>query len=348
MNTDFLIYGAYGYTGELIAELAVKQAFRPTLAGRNPEKTRKVAERLALPFLVFDLAETQKLDAALAQVKAVLHVAGPFSATAEAMVKACLRNKVHYLDVTGEIDVFEWIATQDALAKEAGIVLIPGVGFDVVPSDCLVAYLKNQLPDATVLELAINGLNESSRGTMLTMVEAMNKPSRIRENGLLKFVPFGYRPIQVEFDGKPVSVLSMPWGDVSTAFYSTQIPNIYVYFHMRASQQLMLKFAKYFGWMTGFSPIQQFLKWQVRQFITGPNEQTRNTSHGHIWGRVSNAKNEYKIAKLQTPEPYQLTAATALSSVIKVLKGEVSPGFKTPSLAFGQDFILEFEGVKRE
>ncbi len=140
----FLIYGAYGYTGELITRLAVKKGYRPLLAGRDENKLKLLADELKLPYAAFTLTEEEKLDKALQQVKAVLHCAGPFSKTARLMVYACLRNKVHYLDITGEIDVFEWIASQDALARKAGIVLMPGTGFDVVPTDCLAAHLKKK------------------------------------------------------------------------------------------------------------------------------------------------------------------------------------------------------------
>jgi short subunit dehydrogenase-like uncharacterized protein len=348
MTNNFLIYGAYGYTGELITQLAVQRGYSPILAGRNAEKTQKLAQKFNLPSLVFDLSETQKLDEALQKVGAVLHIAGPFSATAQIMVAACLRNRVHYLDVTGEIEVFEWVATQDQAAQTTGISLISGVGFDVVPSDCLAAYLKSQMPDATQLEMAIKAVGELSRGTMLTMVEGIPKGGKVRENGKIKTVAVGYRTCQAYFSQQPEEGISMPWGDVSTAYYTTQIPNIYIYFVLAPQMRMMMGFASYFAWFGGLSPIQSFLKWRVRNTVQGPSEKHRETTQSYLWGEVKNAQGKTFSARLETPEGYKLTAETALESVLRVLAGKVSPGFKTPALAFGADYILEFAGVKRE
>ena len=137
MNGAILIYGATGYTGKLIAKTAVDRGARPILAGRNLEKVRAVAEPLGLAALAFDLRDPGRIDAAIKDVSVVLNVAGPFSATSRPMADACLRNHVHYLDITGEIDVFEALAARDAEAKSRGVMLLSGVGFDVVPSDCL-------------------------------------------------------------------------------------------------------------------------------------------------------------------------------------------------------------------
>jgi len=146
----FLIYGATGYTGKLAAQTARSQGLKPILAGRDETKTRAVAAMHGVEWRAFDLADTARLDAALNEVDAVLHIAGPFSATSKPMADACLRSGRHYLDITGEIAVFEALAGRDAEAKAKGVMLLPGVGFDVVPSDCLAAHVKRRLPDATI------------------------------------------------------------------------------------------------------------------------------------------------------------------------------------------------------
>lgn len=147
----WMVYGANGYTGRLIAELAVQRGERPILAGRSHEKVEPIAAALGLEHRAFDLSQAR---AHLEDVDAVVHCAGPFAHTSTAMVDACLRTRTHYLDITGEIDVFESIGLRDIDARKAGIVLLPGAGFDVVPTDCLAAILKNALPSATHLDLA--------------------------------------------------------------------------------------------------------------------------------------------------------------------------------------------------
>ena len=157
MPADFLLYGSYGYTGRLIAERARELGLTPLLAGRDGAAHAAQGEELGLPVRAFALDDRAALDAALRETPVVLHAAGPFSRTAAPMAEACLRSGRHYLDITGEIAVFEALAARDRQARDAGVMLLPGVGFDVVPSDCLAVHLKRRLPGATQLTLAFQG-----------------------------------------------------------------------------------------------------------------------------------------------------------------------------------------------
>ena len=185
MSGTILIYGATGYTGRLIAKVAADRGASPILAGRDLGRVEAVAKPLGLAARAFDLRDPRRIDAAMAGVSAVLCVAGPFSTTSKPMADACLRNRVHYLDITGEIDVFEALAARDAEAAARGVTLLPGVGFDVVPSDCLAAHLKRRLPDAVDLKLYLSLGANMSRGTAKTMVEAIAAGTRLRRNGRL-------------------------------------------------------------------------------------------------------------------------------------------------------------------
>ncbi|HEX8155329.1 MAG TPA: saccharopine dehydrogenase NADP-binding domain-containing protein, partial [Thermoanaerobaculia bacterium] len=178
---QWMIYGANGYTGELIAREAVRRGERPILAGRSGDKIVPLAKELGLDARIFDL---DRID--LHDVDLVLHCAGPFTRTAKPMVRACLEARAHYLDITGELNVFEAVLARDADAKARGITLLPGVGFDVVPTDCLAAKLKERMPDATELWLAFYSRGGSiSRGTMKTMIEHSGKGGAIRKDGAI-------------------------------------------------------------------------------------------------------------------------------------------------------------------
>ncbi len=227
--SNYLIYGANGYTGALTARLAVERGHRPVLAGRNRESVSELAGQLNLEYRAFGLDDPAALDAGLRGVVTVLHCAGPFSHTWKAMSDACLRTKVHYLDITGEVLVFESLAARDAEAKAAGVMLMPGVGFDVVPSDCLAAHLKRRLPTATHLTLGFSGSGRFSRGTATTMAENMHRGGLVRRDGVLAKVPAAWKSRVIDFGAGPVSAMTIPWGDVSTAYHSTGIPNIEVY-----------------------------------------------------------------------------------------------------------------------
>src|SRR5438552_12002536 len=226
---NFLIYGASGYTGSLIAQEAARRGQRPILAGRTAEMVQALALQLGLEHRIFSLDAPAALVEGIRDMRAVLHCAGPFARTAKPMADACLRTGVHYLDITGEEDVFEALAARDAEAKAARVMLLPGVGFDVVPSDCLAAHLKRRLPSATRLALGFMSRSRMSRGTALTVVENIHGGGLIRQDGLLKKVPTAWKTRTIDFGAGPVKAITIPWGDLATAYYSTGIPNIEVY-----------------------------------------------------------------------------------------------------------------------
>ena len=227
----WMIYGANGYTGELIARAAAERGLKPILGGRNRAAIETLARELNFDCRAFGLEDPKAIEAGLEDCAVVLHCAGPFSRTAKPMIDACLLAHTHYLDITGEIAVFEMAATYDAVAKMANIILLPGVGFDVVPTDCLAAELKLRLPSATQLTLAFRGLGITSRGTTLTALESMSTGGMIRRDGKLIPVPMAWKTRPIDFgNGQgPVTAMSVPWGDVATAYYTTGIPNIEAY-----------------------------------------------------------------------------------------------------------------------
>src|SRR5690242_17906818 len=171
MPGRLVIYGAYGYTGELVARRAVERGLSPVLAGRDPRRLGRLAATLGgcevRPFALDDAGVVRR---ELEGAAAVLHCAGPFAATFRPVAEACLATRAHYLDVTGEIPVFQGIAAMGPAAERAGVMLLPGAGFDVVPSDCLAAHLVRRLPGATSIVLAFAGLGRISRGTARTML----------------------------------------------------------------------------------------------------------------------------------------------------------------------------------
>lgn len=346
-QTPLLIYGAYGYTGELITQNAVKKGWKPLLAGRNEEKLKLLANRFGLEYAVFDVNEKEKLLAALQDKKVLLHCAGPFAHTFKQMINACIQTGTHYLDITGEIGVFEGAAAKNEAAKKAGIMLMPGTGFDVVPSDCLAAYLKQQLPDATSLKLAFTSLGRMSRGTSLTMVENLGSGGAVRKNGKIINVKNAHNVQEFPFGEKKILCATIPWGDVSTAYYSTGIPNIETYMSASPSMIKSMKMGNYIGWLLSSSLVQNYLKAQVNKRKPGPDETERKNGYSIFYGEVQNEKGEKKSAGLKTLEGYSLTAATSVNIAEKVLKGNFKTGYMTPSQAYGADLILETGESKR-
>jgi short subunit dehydrogenase-like uncharacterized protein len=350
-SSDFLLYGSNGYTGCLIVRRALDQGLRPLLAGRNGEEVRAQAAEHGLEHRVFDLGNSVALDAALAETPAVLHAAGPFAHTAAPMARACLRTRTHYIDITGEIEVFERLHAMDGDARDAGVMLLPGAGFDVVPTDLLAAHLHRRLPGATRLCLAFHAVGGViSRGTALTMMENIGRGGAVRRGGRIVRVPAAWRSRTVDFgfNSRPVTVTTIPWGDVATAFHSTGIPDVEVYTRASRWQRRMLLATRAFGWLLAAAPAQRLLKAAVRARVTGPDAEHRQHGISLIWGLAEDNEGGRAEARLRTPEGYTLTAMTAVDAVRRTLQGNAPAGFQTPSLAWGPDWILELDGVTRE
>jgi short subunit dehydrogenase-like uncharacterized protein len=333
--------------GKLTARTAKDKGLKPILAGRNEMKLKAVAEPLGFQHRVFDLSDRVKLEAALREVDAVLHIAGPFSTTSKPMADACERTRTHYLDITGEIDVFEALAARDMEAKKAGIMLLPGVGFDVVPSDCLALHLKQRMPDATDLKIYIGGLNALSHGTAKSMVESVAHGPRVRRGGHIITLS---RPAKAncDFGEGPKPTIVIPWGDVSTAYYSTGIPNIEIRMAATPPMRVAARLPALARKIVGTSFVQSLLKSQIDRMPEGPSEAVLRTGNRILVGTVTNARGDTARTRLTTSQGYALTAQTSVEIARRVMAGEAKPGFQTPSLVFGADFILQFEGARRE
>jgi len=336
----FMIYGANGYTGQLIAEAAKQRGETPILAGRSAEKLRPLAEKLGLPWRAFALEQPDLRDVAL-----VLHCAGPFSATSAPMVDACLQARAHYLDITGEVEVFEAVLGRDAEARARGIVLLPGTGFDVVPSDCLAALLHRRLPSATKLELAFAPSGRSSPGTLKTSIESLPRGGLVRRGGKLVRVPPAHEVREIPFADKRRMAMSIPWGDLATAFRSTRIPDITVFMAARASVIRAARLTRFTSPLLALAPVQSFLKSRVEKSVRGPDREERARGGAQFWGRVGDGSRSVEMT-MTVPEGYTLTADAALECARRVLAGAVAPGAWTPSLAFGAEFAASLPGVR--
>lgn len=348
MSNTFLLYGSYGYTGNLIAEHAVKQGLHPLLAGRDEARLRAQAERLSLDYRVIHLSDASALDDALRSTRLVVHCAGPFVLTFRQMAEACLRAGAHYIDISGEIEGFEALAALDSQAKTAGVMLLPGAGFDVVPSDCLAAHMKRRLPSATHLKLFIRSVGGGvSRGTARSGIENMHRAGRIRRDGSIVTVPPAWNVLERDFGRGPVKTVSIGWGDVSTAWHSTGIPNVETYMAVPPAAINLLKAMRVIGPLLYNRPVKRFLQFFLRFSPEGPGEERRKNGFSLLLAEASDDGTTIR-SKLRVPEGYQLTMLTAVAITQRILAGDFKPGFQTPSRAYGTDFILDFPGVTRE
>ncbi len=343
----WLLYGANGYTGALIARLAAERGHRPVLAGRRAGAICELADTLGLERRLFALDDPQRLDAALEGMTAVLHCAGPFSRTARPMAEACVRTRTHYLDITGEVEVFEALAACDAQARERGVMLLPGCGFDVVPSDCLAAHLHRRQPSAVQLALAYASAGRLSRGTALTALEGLGQPGLVRRGGVLTPVPSGQLRRRIDFGEGPRLALGIPLGDLATAWRSTGIPDIELYLAASLPLRALASAGRWLGPALGSPTVKGLLARRVRAGQPGPSDDERARGRAFVWGEAKDAGGRRVEARLETPDGYTFTARAALAIVERVLAGDAKAGYATPALAYGADFVLGIEGVRR-
>lgn len=339
-SAGWMIYGANGYTGRLIAEEAVRRGQRPVLAGRRREAIESLAARLDCTSRCFDLTDVDQVAQQLDGMTAVLHCAGPFSATARPMMDACIGSGTHYLDITGEIEVIEAAAQRNDRARSAGVTLMPAVGFDVVPTDCLAATLAAELPEATHLQLAFTASGALSPGTAKTAVEGLPRGGLVRADGRLTEVPAAWKMKEIPFREGRRWATTIPWGDVASAYYTTGIPNIEVYLANSRSAINWMRRLRFLMPLAGLPFVQRFLKNRIEHRVTGPSAEQLPRTRASLWGCVSDAAGNRVEATLETPGGYPLTVQTALAALQRVVAGDAPTGFVTPAGAFGKDFIL--------
>lgn len=348
MEQSFLLYGATGFVGEFIAKTAVERGLRPVIAGRSRQGITALAAKLKLEYRAFTLEDEAALDETLAEVPAVLHCAGPFIHTFEAMVAGCLRSGTHYLDITGEIPVFRAIHRLDAEARAKGVMLLPGVGFDVVATDCLAVHLQERLPSATSLRLAFHSDGPAGfpPGTINTFLEMIAYGDKVRRDGRLEPAPRREKVRLIDFGGGPQEATLLTWGDVSMAYYSTGIANIEDYAVLNQDFRRLLKAIRFARPVFILEATKGFLRRSIKSGST-PEEQAATQTH--VWGEVEDDQGRRAVARLHGPEAGVIwTTLVALDAVERVLGGDFHPGAQTPASAYGPELALDAEGVTWE
>jgi len=354
-HDGWMLYGATGYTGVLLAEEAKRRGLRPLLAGRSEAKLKPLAERLGMPFRAVGLDDPAALRGALQGVRAVLHAAGPFVDTAAPMVRACLDAKAHYLDITGERSVFQRVLGTDAEAKARGVCLVSGVGFDVVPSDCLAKHVADRVSGgARELEIALAMLGRPSAGTFKSLFGFLPEGTWVRRGGQLQKLAFGRGVRRVRFSQREGWAMPMSLGDLETAWRTTGAPDITVLLAIPSGLARALR-AAWPAAAAGMAVCRPLLassrfqsmarRWTERN-IQGPDDSSRARTRTFVWARARSASGDERQAWLECPDGYDFTAHSALNATLSLLE-RAAPGATTPALAFGADFPLTVPGVRR-
>jgi short subunit dehydrogenase-like uncharacterized protein len=327
--------------------MAVARGHRPFLSGRDPERLARLAAELGLDYSACALDDQETLSQLVGSCKLVLNAAGPFSETAAQVQRACIHQSTHYIDVTGEIPVFERAMSHSQSARNAGIAIVCGAGFDVVPTDCMAAFVSARISDPVWLQITFNGLAHLSRGTLRTALRHFHKPTLVRRNGTI--VPLNdrrYRRDTVIADSR-YRCIPVSWGDLATAFHTTKIPNITTCIAVPWRNGFQTALALHaLSLAVHLKPLRNWLLGYVEKRVTGPSAEIRSTARTRVWVEAENEAGDKSAAWLETMEAYRFTAESAIRCVEKILASNLSGAF-TPAMAFGADFILEIPETRR-
>jgi len=293
---------------------------------------------------VFGLDEVEPVERGVIGVRLVLNCAGPFSLSASALAQACLRTGTHYLDISSEVADFRSLYRLNERARDAGVLLMPGVGMGILPTDALALHLKQRLPSAVTLRLAFRSeASKASRGTLRTLLESLRNPGFVREAGQLKPAKLVLQKRAVDFGpGGKHSAISFPWrGDLFTAGQSTGIQFVYSYAVVPALLELVMRFRKFFTQ----GAVGRLVDRLVQRTPEGPGPKQRKKGKTWFWGEVVNDVGTKASTVISAPEGYELSVSCALYAVERLLLGDTPEGWQTPAQVFGTDPLRALPGL---
>ena len=341
---QWLIYGAYGYTGRLVAEEALRRGHRPVLAGRSGQKLEAMADRMGLAFKPLLLDDPEALRAALRSTRLIFNAAGPFTETGPKIIEACLETGTPYVDISGE---FHHLRAVEALdARTARIPILTGAGFGVTFGDCLARHVVDRLPDATHLRVSVAASNAlTTSAVRRTILEVLAKGGYAVEGGQWRRRPLAHQHWMVRDGGSPLTFAAAPMGELVAARLSTNVANIVVGRPMSAKTAKRLRLVSpLIQGALGLAPLRRALGRD-----NGSSSASASAPEGgwrsRIWAEAWNDGGNHVMARLETGEGYAATAAAAIANV-EALFARPSVGVLTPAQAFGAAHVLTIPGVQ--
>lgn len=321
--TKLLIYGATGYTGRLAAERAKAIGLDFEVAGRDAAKLVAASAELGVGHRVFSLDDPDGLPGHLAGCSVLLNCAGPFAKTAEPLMRACMKIGAHYLDITAEINVYRRAEALGAEAGAAGTMLLPGVGWDVVPTDCLAAHVMRRVKEPQRLRIALQVAGSMSRGSAVSAGEIIGAGLMARVDGAL--VPKSDASFAAfDFGDGAVECAPLSFGDLVTAWRSTGISNIEMFVHVSGDA---------------------FPEGDLSMLPDGPSGEERDAHRARAVAEVTGVDGTIACSMIETVNGYSYTPLAAVEAARRVLAGESRPGFQTPVTAFGSGFAETIPGT---
>ncbi|WP_169829124.1 saccharopine dehydrogenase family protein [Tsuneonella mangrovi] len=352
MTGHVLLYGATGFTAQKILE-EIAGTMPLVIAGRDAERVAEVADRFHLPWCAFDLSDHATIVDALDGASVVLNAAGPYLDTAIRMADACIEAGCHYLDLAGEWPVFGQLLAHDEAAREAGVMLLPGMGLTIAASDCLLKRAVETWPDTVKFYIGFSCLHAVSAGSVASAARVFDADLVVRRDGELVPVPAGSLVRAFDFAGRLSEATAMTWADVVTCELSTGVRSIETFTEQPWWHRSSYRMAGLTARVTGAGP------WRSLGAATSkiwPEEPPGGLPEGTGYTLVVEAHDRWRrprVIRMHVLDGYSASALTSAEALHRIRDGQVQPGFQTPSLVFGSDFIVqagaaEFVATPRE
>jgi saccharopine dehydrogenase (NAD+, L-lysine-forming) len=348
MRRRVLIYGATGYTGRLIADRLRNSRCHSVVAGRTSHRVQALAAEFGVAGRVIAIDEPNALDQALDDIDVLINAASPFSLTAPALIESCLRTRTHYLDITGELPVFQAAFGYDEAARKRGIMIMPGAALGVVASDCLAMHVAALVPNAKYLRIALLRPNSFSRGTFRSALGIANSRVSIRRNGRLMSVPVGRLQRTFDFGEGEKESVAVSWADVFTAYYSTGIRNIETYFEAGYTARALYQLGAGIADTMQLAPARTLIDAVASVLPEGPHAARRRAEQCVIVSEAEDSWRRRRCVRLTTPDGYSFTSEAATAIAQRILQGDFASGFQTPAKVYGADLVLGFKGTDRQ
>jgi short subunit dehydrogenase-like uncharacterized protein len=323
-SVKILIYGASGYTGKLISTQAKQAGLDFEIAGRNESAVSALARSLGVSYRVFDVVDAQALRSTLKDFTVILNCAGPFAVTALPIMEACMDTGVHYLDITAEFKIYALAESLSEKAAAANVMLLPGVGWDVVPSDCLAVHTANKVAKPRHLRIALEVAGAMSRGSATSAGEIMDVGLLVRSEGKLVTAPNADMSV-FNFGEGDVECARLSFGDLVTAWASTRIPNIEMFVHVKGDA---------------------FPEGDLTLLPEGPTPEERDANRAKAVAEVTGEDGAIARALIDTVNGYSYTAMSSVEAARRVLAGQYLPGFQTPVTVFGAEFAASISDTR--
>ncbi|HTQ03393.1 MAG TPA: saccharopine dehydrogenase NADP-binding domain-containing protein [Polyangiaceae bacterium] len=371
MKERLLIYGATGYTGRLLAAEAARRRLPVVLGARRRDRLESLAEELDLPCRVLGLetplARKRRLDedakrpipgpgapvqpaarpakqpgpndalhGALTDVAVVLNAAGPFAETAMPLARACVKTNTHYVDISGEYDVFRELNELHVHAKERGTSIVPGAGLTVLASDCLIRDAVARARERGMLEphtvrVALSRVPAVSRGSVRTMLDGVRDGVRVLRNGKDEFHPMGTLVRSFTFGAEQAFALgearvctAMSLADTLTAGATAcrafqgrwaeqqGVPNVEAYLEASSLERMAYELGGEFALALRSQPLKLVVDRVLAMWPEGPGAEERDEARQQVVVEIEDRYRRGVVARLSTQNSYDFTVQKAL------------------------------------